>query len=230
MFWPWNLRMGWINRRLSDFSNNLNELKALLALELKFQPLYALGQQPEIVTGYSSDSGRDTRMTVGLTSLGWSQDLTWMLTLPFIHYHFHLTGPDRAGDDPVKLRCLRENREERVLRLDLSHDRVEVGTRRPGRTQIRGYGNKQIYIHHSRSDIWGIVTRTSLYQTTPSHWASGHWKYLKIFLFTSGMSTRRAQIKMPDSVLQRGTGRDRITILRIQDLLLGKKLRKESVY
>ena len=44
------------------------------------------------------------------------------------------------------------------------------------------------------------------------------------------MSTRRAQIKMPDSVLQRGTGRDRITILRIQDLLLRKKLRKESVY
>ena len=25
--------------------------------------------------------------------------------------------------------------------------------------------------------------------------ASGHWKYLKIFLFTSGRSTRRAQIK-----------------------------------
>ena len=52
------------------FSNNLNELKALLALELKFQPFYLLGQQPEIVTGYSSDSGRDTRTTVGLTSPG----------------------------------------------------------------------------------------------------------------------------------------------------------------
>lgn len=135
----------------------------------------------------------------------------------------------QAGDDPVTLRCL-EKTEERVLGLDLSHDRVEVGTRRPGRTQIRGYGNKQICIHHSWSNIWGVVTRTSLHQTTPSHWASGHWKYLKIFLFTSGMSIRRAQIKMPDSVLQRGTGRDRITIRRIQDLLLGKKLRKESVY
>lgn len=47
-----------------------NELKALLALELKFKPFYALGQEPEIVTNYSSDSGRDAGMAIGLTSLG----------------------------------------------------------------------------------------------------------------------------------------------------------------
>ena len=146
----------------------------------------------------------------------------------------------------------RENREEHVLGLYLSHDRVEVGTRRPVQfssvqslsrvrlfatpwitarqaslsiTNSRSllklvsiesvmpsshlilcrpllrqntnerYCNKHFYIHHLRSNIWGIVTRMSLHQTTPNHWASGHWKYLKIFLFTSGMSTRRAQIK-----------------------------------
>lgn len=80
-----------------------NEWKALLALELKFQPFYALGQQPEIVTGYSSDSGRDAGMAIGLTSLGWSQDLTWMPTLLSIHYHFHLTGTDGLGTTQLNL-------------------------------------------------------------------------------------------------------------------------------
>lgn len=45
--------MGWINSRLSDLSNIFYELKALLALELKFQPFYALGQSPEIISGHS---------------------------------------------------------------------------------------------------------------------------------------------------------------------------------
>ena len=80
-----------------------NELKALLALELKFKPFYALGQEPEIVTDYSSDSGRDAGMAIGLTSLGWSPDLPWMLTLLFIHYHFHLTGTDRLGTTQLHL-------------------------------------------------------------------------------------------------------------------------------
>lgn len=50
----------------------------------------------------------------------------------------------------------------------------------------------------------GVVTRTSLHQTTPSHWASRTLEIFENLLFTSGMSTRRAQIKMPDSVLSRG--------------------------
>lgn len=45
--------MGWINSRLSDLSNIFYELKALLALELKVQPFYTLGQSPEIIVGHS---------------------------------------------------------------------------------------------------------------------------------------------------------------------------------
>ena len=66
--------MGWINGRLSDLSNLFNELKALLALDLKLQPIYALGQNPKIIAGHSSDSGREAGVTLVLTSLHRSQE------------------------------------------------------------------------------------------------------------------------------------------------------------
>lgn len=66
--------MGWVNRRLSDFSNIFNELKVLLAIGLKFEPFYALGQDPETITDHRSGSGKETGVTLILTSLRWSQE------------------------------------------------------------------------------------------------------------------------------------------------------------
>lgn len=66
--------MGWVKRRLSDFSNIFNELKVLLALGLKFEPFYALDQDPETIADYRSDSGQETGVTLILTTLHWSQE------------------------------------------------------------------------------------------------------------------------------------------------------------
>jgi hypothetical protein len=88
-------------------SNIFNEFKALSALELKFQSIYALGQQPDIIAGRSSASGKEARVTAALVSIVEVENLTLMLTLTSASLYF--LGSDRNLTEMIQLNSNEQN-------------------------------------------------------------------------------------------------------------------------